>query len=767
MVRGYSLEVDIHDSFLGKVSDNMFTNTNMCVDEITMNSYDALASYCSIDFDKTNDFVRFIDDGCGMKGTEGLKPFITAGLSTKHLENIVMDGSRVPVGHFGFAKLCMCQIGKVLELETMKDGVHSSFKTEADSLIKKGTQIYVDEAACEPSKHGTIITIRDLKPEFMRQFDPVNYRIDARWRLPIGDQFGFRLNVDGKKSPARREPEDTEVFPIEHELAGKGVLKGAIYLTKSQYSQYGYHVYVHHRRAFNTVHSRFPWLTMPQAGMNNKIVIMVNADFLNDYILFTREHLKECEEASILHDVVQKKLHQVRNFMERQREEQKKFISDLEHRSSAASKISAPPESFNPIKEAISRFADANLPEFPKGTSIIPNNAISMPLRMVSKGNFIINLSHPALAGGINSYEQLGRISYALVQSIAKHRANDGQKMADIERDIWRRIPAYSGNGQKNAATHHDECKADILSDAASAAVICVRKQDIRAAATAAPIKAKQEPPKDSLGKDAEPGNGKRTVGKPLENNLDEHHISSDAEVQMELERLDADLKRAGVYEPSSANFSSGSRQTIRLRQKNLVLDADRNYSFSELIGVTKHSHADLSYIWPAFGKKMDESLKGSDLLEFESSSKGCVTLHHLFNKILNDKDPVQIASAHVIFSGQCLEPFVINYSTRKSGAVYLVNQACTVAIYNEIKRGSSVSGASHNSIRSRLAGLASLALEQSQLMSQGSFTYEEVNNIIDHARKTFVNLHKVPKEPKKIAFKAFAEAALDYARNM
>jgi len=172
--------------------------------EFIANAYDAEANVVdiTIERDPRGKVIKTIikDDGHGMTTDECQEDFLYVGKRRRRSKGMMSkNNKRRVMGRKGIGKLAGFGIAEVMKIESFIEGKKTTFVMKTAEILDKRDTTYkftgtVDD--CDANRHGTIVTLDDMK-ELDRQWSDEYFRqrMAARFLAP-GDDFIILVNSE-------------------------------------------------------------------------------------------------------------------------------------------------------------------------------------------------------------------------------------------------------------------------------------------------------------------------------------------------------------------------------------------------------------------------------------------------------------------------------------------------------------------------------------------------------------------------------------------
>lgn len=192
---------------------NLYSNVPAVLAETVANSWDADASNVRVTWREDRTIV-IQDDGNGMTPDDIEHRFLRVGYSRRRRQPGLTDKGRRPMGRKGIGKLSLFSIAKIVDVETVKDGIKSAFRLDVakihDEIRKaKGHGTYHAEPRPTGSidfGNGTRITLSNLRRRQSNRTPRWLKRRVARRFSVIGAEQEFQVFVNGDEiTPADRD----------------------------------------------------------------------------------------------------------------------------------------------------------------------------------------------------------------------------------------------------------------------------------------------------------------------------------------------------------------------------------------------------------------------------------------------------------------------------------------------------------------------------------------------------------------------------------
>ena len=350
------IPVSINYDIIRLFSEGLYKSPHKAVEELVSNAYDADARRVHVLLPEANedsdalDPLWVIDNGHGMD-VDGFRQLWRVADSNKN--GPLADGRRAPIGQFGIGKLASYVLAWKLTHVSYVDGrllltamdFHKCTGRQSDGAGRVDVTLrQVDEAAAK--SHLEEISRRDREAwammfgpnrsptwtaaglsDFKKLVDtlkPGRLRWVISSGLPLHGDFAVWLNGEEvKSSKERRTP--LKSIPIQDDLPGIGTIRGdaAIYeqqLTTGKSGQVGrsngFFVRVRDR-VINLDDELFGIPPLNHAAWS-RFALEVHADGLRDYLLSSREGVKDCREVQEFRNFLLAKFNECRSAYDEQ-----------------------------------------------------------------------------------------------------------------------------------------------------------------------------------------------------------------------------------------------------------------------------------------------------------------------------------------------------------------------------------------------------------------------------------------------------------------
>lgn len=204
METGFTISAEIID-LLG----NGYKSAEYAIRELVDNAWDADAQTVKITVPETPpaDFssyeLKVEDDGLGMRPHEVANEYLHVANNRHLLRGDATPGERTVKGRKGIGKFAGLYVGALMQVDTKAGGVltHFTFDREILQHAVQAKQaldrikLPVVETACEPTEHGTTITVRGLRQTLVQ---PSPERIKRLLVQEYGRSEGFQIIVNGE-----------------------------------------------------------------------------------------------------------------------------------------------------------------------------------------------------------------------------------------------------------------------------------------------------------------------------------------------------------------------------------------------------------------------------------------------------------------------------------------------------------------------------------------------------------------------------------------
>lgn len=172
---------DITPHIVKQLGEQLVSDEITALLEIIKNSYDADATYVSIEINTTGQYSKeklifpnhkgFIvveDDGCGMDENTILKSWLTISYSQKRgIDNIKTKsiGGRTPLGEKGLGRLSTQRLANICEIFTSTkndNGTHIAFDWRNFDKVDRLSEVSIEKKSFNSSKNGTKLILTDI-----------------------------------------------------------------------------------------------------------------------------------------------------------------------------------------------------------------------------------------------------------------------------------------------------------------------------------------------------------------------------------------------------------------------------------------------------------------------------------------------------------------------------------------------------------------------------------------------------------------------------
>lgn len=193
----------------------MYSQLPSAIAELIANAYDACASKVSIRLIAEEERKEIIvsDNGDGMSFDEVNKKFLVIGRNRRELGEDTSSCGRIVTGKKGLGKLAFFGIGKIITIETCKDGSKTTFILDWDELIHTSGEPYKPKYSldkCSMKDKGTTITLSRLKRKSGFDIDSLSKSLAKLFNFP--DDFMVLLQLN-----------DCEIIEITNKLKYEGI----------------------------------------------------------------------------------------------------------------------------------------------------------------------------------------------------------------------------------------------------------------------------------------------------------------------------------------------------------------------------------------------------------------------------------------------------------------------------------------------------------------------------------------------------------------
>jgi hypothetical protein len=456
------IDVSINYNIIDLFSGHLYTNPSKAVEELVTNSYDAFATECRVSVPAVLDDEARVwvwDNGDSMD-FEGLKELWLVAESRKRdpkREQEAVKRGRRPIGKFGIGKLASYALGRRITHICKRENKYLAVTMDFSKLAnaKEIHQLSVrnlsaDQASVAlsflqiPRKDGTFMDLfKDKKTETWTVVVVDHLKSDLvisrlNWILstamPLVSDFRLLLNNEEIKSSkekikilkqwqlgkdddtaekmgyetghdSKREPPDDYYV----EIPDLGRLSGIVQLYRDPIDtgksedtgpSNGFFVKVR-ERVINTNDTLFGITTLPHLAFN-RFRADIHADFLDKYLLASREDVMDTKVKDVLQKYFAGKFNEARNrYEEHMESEAKKEVLEEHLKGIPGTLLSYP------LRQAIEKVSGRKYPGFslrvtssgPQVSGIEKIETVQLdvgePLATYESGKVYININHP------------------------------------------------------------------------------------------------------------------------------------------------------------------------------------------------------------------------------------------------------------------------------------------------------------------------------------------------------------------------------------
>lgn len=282
-----SVHVTIGNNLPTILSRTLVRDRYAAISEFGCNSYDADANNLHIDHSTLENNLVIKDDGEGMN-QKGLEGFFRLGDSEK-LTNPISKGGRARVGKYGIATVLLNFLCGSYEIVTWQNG--ERLTAVEDFSSNSGIDCKI-ESVKDKSRHGTTITMRDLKFKVPSdEFDLKKLVSRLEWDVP--NQPDFNVFVNGELVRKRAVVEYCSQYQVKFNV-GDETVNGKIYVNQNRARKLpGIRIYVDGRAVGDP--SMFD-LRSIDTSLPNQVLGEIHANFLKDSITLDRSKLQEKDD---------------------------------------------------------------------------------------------------------------------------------------------------------------------------------------------------------------------------------------------------------------------------------------------------------------------------------------------------------------------------------------------------------------------------------------------------------------------------------------
>lgn len=226
----HKFEMTVDLNVLNHLGIRLYSSIPAVVSEAVANSWDADAENVLIDIQY--DSITVQDDGHGMSVEDLNKKFLTVGYQRRKEGHDRTPSGRLVFGRKGIGKLSLFSIADTIEVHSVNNGEKAGLilsLPDIQQAIERGEHEY-HPTAVAPSKvtikHGTKITIRDIRKQTNRAPAPLRRRLARRFstigQTSGGKPFNVTVNTDPITTSDREYFKKVEYLWVYGEL-GKAI----------------------------------------------------------------------------------------------------------------------------------------------------------------------------------------------------------------------------------------------------------------------------------------------------------------------------------------------------------------------------------------------------------------------------------------------------------------------------------------------------------------------------------------------------------------
>lgn len=349
------IPVSINYDIISLFSEGLYKSPHKAVEELVSNSYDAEAGRVHVllpeagDGTGPRDPLWVIDDGHGMN-EDGFRQLWRVADSTKNLPSA--PGKRAPIGQFGIGKLASyvlawelthisCVAGRLLltvmdfhkctgrrqydnaspvEI-TLRDVDEATARSHLHEIAKRDPSAWDMMFGKNRSSSWTAAGLSDFK-ELYSKLVAGTLRWVLSTGLPLHSDFEVRLNGD-RVTSSKEARNPIKRIEINDSLPGIGKIEGTASIWGNQLTtgkseqfgrSHGFFVRVR-RRVINLEDELFGIEAVNHAAWS-RFALVVHAEGLRDYLLSSREGVRDCDHIQAFREFLLKKFNDCRSAYE-------------------------------------------------------------------------------------------------------------------------------------------------------------------------------------------------------------------------------------------------------------------------------------------------------------------------------------------------------------------------------------------------------------------------------------------------------------------
>lgn len=211
-----TLEMKVELTIIDNLGIKMYVSLPKVISELVANSWDADATRVDIDIPEgainENSEIVITDTGCGMSFEDINRLYLRVGRLKREEDgtDITPIHKRKVMGRKGIGKLSVFGVAKIVEVETVRNKILTSFRMDIDRImaVSKAEQLTVYKPDIlrnkekVDKKNGTTVKLKRLKRTEIISTSSIRKRLARRFSV-IGKNFDVFINHDRIKPEER------------------------------------------------------------------------------------------------------------------------------------------------------------------------------------------------------------------------------------------------------------------------------------------------------------------------------------------------------------------------------------------------------------------------------------------------------------------------------------------------------------------------------------------------------------------------------------
>lgn len=210
---------------LSHLGEDLIKNESIALVELVKNSYDAMASFCRVNFVFCDGMLSELiidDDGEGMNLDTIYNVWLVIGTNNKRNQLENNQGKRLPLGEKGIGRLGVHKLGNDITLITKRKDydevlvkIDWRLLDEVSAVKDFPVSVSTTNETSFPQKHGTRIIIKDLKGNWTRRSLRAVYRDLCSLNSPFGRQSdSFKVIIEANTDIFNGLPQISDILDI-------------------------------------------------------------------------------------------------------------------------------------------------------------------------------------------------------------------------------------------------------------------------------------------------------------------------------------------------------------------------------------------------------------------------------------------------------------------------------------------------------------------------------------------------------------------------